>query len=150
MDLNKLLSDLKQAEGVRFTAYKDSRGFWTGGVGHLLDQSKDWTNVVFTQVQVDTWLKQDVYGAQQEASELLEWPALDTDARQNAYVELIFNMGESHWESFSHTRHAVLQKNWQLAHDQLLDSAWAGEVGSHRAQRLANYLLTGEFDGRNT
>lgn len=149
MDQKQLHSDVSAAEGLRLYAYKDSLGYWTGGYGHLLDQTTDWTGVVFTQEQADLWLAADLVLAAGEAAELTEWTALDTDARQNAYVELVFNMGEKHWLAFKQTRNAVLQKQWQTAHDQLLDSLWAHEVGPHRSQRIANYLLTGEFSGNS-
>lgn len=147
MDKARLASQLKQAEGVRNEAYRDSLGLWTAGVGHLLDQSRDWTGVVFTSDQVDAWLDADLDTAIHFAEQLLEWPQLDTAARQEAVVELVFNMGLSHWKQFAHCRMAITKKDWQTAHDQLLDSLWAKQVGAARSTRLANNLLTGEFDG---
>jgi lysozyme len=145
MNKDKLHSDVAAAEGLRLYAYKDSLGFWTGGYGHLLDQTKNWHGVMFTQDQCDLWLAGDLVIATSEAAELLEWASLDTDARQNAVVELVFNMGEDHWRKFVHTRMFITQKKWALAHDGLLDSLWAKEVGPHRSGRIAMYLLSGEF-----
>lgn len=146
MNTAKLYSDLRVAEGVRYVAYKDNRGFWTAGVGHFLDQSKDWTGMRFSDGQVQAWLAQDVSTAISESMALPEWPALNTDARQNAIVELVFNLGDEDWQKFRMTRAALEAQNWKGAHDNLLIGPWHTEVGPTRANRIANYILTGEFD----
>ncbi len=46
---------------------------------------------------------------------------------------------------FVHCRQALQARDWQAAHDQLLNSAWAGQVHEKRANRIAGYLLTGEY-----
>ena len=58
---------------------------------------------------------------------------------------MIFNMGEGKWHGFVHCRQALQARDWQAAHDQLLNSAWAGQVHATRANRIANYLLTGVY-----
>lgn len=145
MDLPKLQADIVQAEGVRTVAYKDTLGLWTAGVGHLLPQNKDWTGVTFTQAQVLAWLSEDLQTAEKLASALPEWGSLDTAARQNAVVELVFNMGLSHWQRFIHARQAISENNWPEARKQLLVSNWAKQVGPHRAGRIADYIEHGDF-----
>ena len=151
MDKPRLLSDLKQAEGFRREAYKDTKGFWTAGYGHFLDQSKDWTGITFDQSTIDNWLSSDVDKAQGNAQFLVEWPAMDSDARQNALVELVFNMGVGTWKQFALTRTALAHRQWQMAYNGLLESKWAREVQPNgfnkpgRATRIATYILTGEF-----
>lgn len=152
MNKDRLLSDIKQAEGFERAAYKDTRGFWTAGYGHFLDQSKDWTGVTFDQDTIDGWLSNDCDKACGYAQGLIEWPSLDTDARQNAVVELVFNMGVGTWKLFALTRAALSHKQWQMAYDGLLNSKWAKEVQPKgfdkpgRATRIATYILRGEFE----
>lgn len=145
MDIARLESQIKQAEGISLVAYKDSLGLWTAGVGHLLPQNRDWTAVRFSVAQVASWLEEDLIAAQKAATALLEWPAMDTDARQMALVELVFNMGASHWRQFAVTRHAMTIKAWTQARDGLLDSLWAKQVGPIRSNRLATMISTGDF-----
>lgn len=145
MDLSRLESQIKQAEGIRVVAYKDSLGKWTGGVGHLLDQAKDWEGVKFTIAQISEWLEADINMAIAASSTLLEWAFLDTPARQEAIVELVFNMGLSHWKGFAHCRLFITKKDWQSAKAALLDSTWAAQVGPIRSSRIANQLSTGDF-----
>ncbi len=143
----RLIADVNAAEGRRLTAYKDDRGFWTAGVGHKLDQSKDWTNVTFTAAQSDAWLAADLEAAQQQAATLPEWTRLDTACRQNAIVECVFNLGMGHWVAeFPNTRDAIMSSNWPSAYKNMLDSPeWIADVGLTRVTRLATYLLNGEY-----
>ncbi len=139
-----LLRDIERAEGFSLTAYKDSLGFWTIGYGHLLPSGHDWTGYTITQAQADTWLDDDIEMARASAQRLPEWTALDTPCRQNAVIELVFNMGFK-WKQFAQTRLDIQNKAWQKAHDDLLDSLWAKQVGPTRSNRLADYLLTGVY-----
>ena len=143
----KLISDVQVAEGLRLTAYKDSLGFWTIGYGHFLyPQSKDWTGFAETQEQANEDLSSDLLKAKSAAMILPEWPSLDTPCRQNAIIELVFNMGAK-WRGFVKCRLDIQNQNWQCAHDELLNSLWAKEVGPARSTRLANYLKDGEYVG---
>lgn len=144
--MSRLRDDITTAEGYKLQAYKDTLGFWTAGVGHLLDQTKDWTGHIFDIATVNQWLIDDLLTAESAAKTLLEWTALDTDARQNAVVELVFNMGLQHWKQFAHCRMYMTKKDWNNAATELVRSLWARQVGARRAGRLANYIRTGEFD----
>jgi GH24 family phage-related lysozyme (muramidase) len=143
----RLLNDLAAAEGVRLTAYKDSLGKWTIGVGHLLDQAYDWTGDTIDMPTAMAYLTQDTQARIAQAQTLPEWNRLDTDCRQNAVVECIYNLGLGHWTNdFPGTRRAIAAQDWQGAHDKLLASPlWIAQVGLGRVTRLANYLLTGEY-----
>lgn len=140
----RLVRDVKGAESCRLTAYKDSRGLWTIGWGHLLDQSIDWTGQEWTQDMADQMLANDLDEADEQAIELPEVAGLN-GCRTNAVVELVYNMGYGHWLGFEKCRQALHEARWRDAHDQLLASEWAGEVGHTRSQRLAGYLLTGNY-----
>jgi lysozyme len=51
---------LHEREGRRTKAYRDSQGYWTIGLGHLLstDKNADFSHVVWTQEQVEeAWLQ---------------------------------------------------------------------------------------------
>ena len=146
----RLVKDIELAEckdGVpNLISYKDSRGNWTIGYGHLMaDQTAASEGVIITMPRADELLQLDLSTAKFSAAQTPEWPDLDTACRQNAVIELVFNMGEHRWCGFIETRAAIRAAQWQTAHDQLLKSEWAGEVHPTRANRIANYLLTGIY-----
>ncbi len=150
----RLAADVGKAESDKLTAYKDTRGNWTIGRGHLLPKPvspEAWAGFTISQAVSDRYFDEDLTKALNYASKLPEWPSCDTACRQNALTELVFNMGAGTWQEFCQTRAAIQAKNWQAAHDGLLNSAWAKEVQPAglelpgRATRLADYMLTGEY-----
>jgi lysozyme len=143
----RLLADVKAAEGCKLVAYKDSRGFWTIGYGHLLDQSIDWTGHEINQDTADNILAADIAERAVEIYTLPEWGSLDTPTRQNAVVEAVFNLGVNHWRAeFPKTRASIQAKSWTIAAANLLASPeWIAEVGRPRVVRLAGYLQSGSY-----
>lgn len=140
----RLIADIKNAEGCSLAAYRDTLGYWTIGYGHLLDQNDNWGGHTISSEQADKFLEEDATIAASACTYYPEWKSLDTLARQNAVIELRFNLG-SRWKLFAQTRLDIQNKNWKKAHDDLLNSLWAKQVGTKRSNRLANYLLTGEY-----
>lgn len=141
MDMVRLTSDVKAAESCRLVAYQDTEGFWTVGWGHKVTGPCTWS-----QNQADQQLDKDLSNAEGQAAVLPEYRFLDTDARQNAVVELVFNMGVGHWRFFAIARHAMCVQDWSGAAAGVLNSVWATQVHSSRAGRIAGYIKSGKFD----
>ena len=142
---DRLTTDIQGAEGLRLTAYKDSMGYWTVGYGHLLGNLKDWSGYTITEADANAFLLRDIDTARGAAQGLPEWPDLDTACRQNAVIELVFNMGLGTWVKFVHTRECIEEQDWEGAATNLLDSEWADQVGPVRSKRLASYLQNGTY-----
>ncbi len=140
----RLDADLDTAESCKLKAYQDSLGVWTIGWGHEIPPGVDPHGLIWTQAQADAQRDTDIGLAQTFAQGLPEWGSLDTPCRQNAVVELCFNM-RRRWLLFANTRASIMRKDWKGAHDGLLNSLWASQVHAARADRLADYLLTGEY-----
>lgn len=145
MASKELINNTKQAEGVRLKAYRDTLGYWTVGYGHKLSENKDWSGYVINPDTANALLIIDLNQASYKAASLIEWAALDTQARQDALIELVFNMGEGGWRKFVRTRAAIQAKQWEMAHNGLLASLWASQVGPTRSRRIADQLLTGAY-----
>lgn len=143
-----LVANVKAAEGLRLIAYKDTLGNWTVGYGHKLSPDRDWLNYSISQDYASTLLTLDLNQAYKECLSLPEWPKLDTQARQDAVTECVFNMGRGTWVKFTQTRLAISVQNWQEAHDELLHSLWANQVKG-RADRIASQLLQGSYPNGN-
>jgi lysozyme len=141
-----LIADVSAAEGDRLEAYVDTLGNWTIGRGHLLPKAapgKSWAGFTISQDVDDRYFMGDLIIAWQYANRLPEWSKLDTACRQNALIEICFNIGPK-WGAFVQARADIEAQNWQGVHDQLLNSLWAKQVGA-RATRIANYFLTGAY-----
>jgi lysozyme len=144
-----LAQDLRRDEGLRLTTYPDPLSGaepWTIGYGHT--GAEVHRGLAWTPAEAETALISDIA----HACELLDahapwWRDLG-DARQDVLANMAFNMG---WlnaagthglGTFHGTLAAIRAGDWPAAHDGLLASAWAREVGG-RARRLAEQLLTG-------
>lgn len=134
-DIGVLRDELERDEGVRADMYKDTRGNWTVGIGHNLSIAQN----TFT---VDALFQNDINGC--EASLDLHWPwwrQLDT-VRQRVMLNMIFNMGSGTLGTFPKFLAAMQAGNWMTAGAEMMNSAWAHEVGQ-RAVRLHQMVLTG-------
>lgn len=138
MNLEKLLASLKQHEGRSLTAYQDSRGIWTIGYGRNLQ------NLKITPGQADAWLVEDLNTAAGEAAKFSEFSYLNTEARRNAFIEMVFNMGSTRVKGFAAMLKAIRMGWWNLVAEEALNSQWAKQVGE-RANQLAEMFRTGVF-----
>lgn len=140
----RLIADLKLAEGLRLTAYQDTLGYWTVGYGHKLPVNQPWTGYTITKEEAEMLLVGDVGEKIKECAVLPEILGLN-ECRHNAVVELVFNMGLHTWLKFEHARAALRVQDWDRAADELLDSTWARQVGELRSLRLASYFRRGVY-----
>ncbi len=138
--MTDLRSNIAQAEGCRLCAYRDSVGVWTIGYGHT--PARD--GMICTQEQAEKWLDGDIDQARALVAKLPEAQGLDP-VRTDALVELMFNLGPAKWKLFVKTRAALADKEWFNAHNNLLNSLWASQVGKTRSSRIADMILTGSY-----
>jgi GH24 family phage-related lysozyme (muramidase) len=145
----RLRTDIAWAEapGGRpvLAVYLDGGGVPTAGFGHTGHDIH--LGQTYSEQQCYDWLDADINTAIDEASRLPEWAALNTSTRRNAVAECVFNLGEGHWTTeFPKTRAAIQRQDWPAASAALLNSPkWIAQVGMHRVQRLAGYLLSGSY-----
>ena len=142
MKLSKLIEDLRQDEGVVPHAYQDSLGYWTIGVGHLIDKRKAGG---LPDHVIDALLEYDVDKVIEElGAELPVFHKLN-DVRQNVLLNMAFNLGVPGLLKFPAMIRRLEAGDFDGAAREMLDSLWATQVG-RRAQRLAREMRSGEFD----
>jgi lysozyme len=133
-----LIEDLKRDEGLRLTAYQDTRGVWTIGYGHTpAVEGAVWT-VEAAAIQLSADLDRTLAEMDRELS---WWRGLD-DVRQDALANMAFNLGVHGLLAFGHMLEALQAHDWHTASAQMLLSHWAEEV-EDRAERLAFMIRTG-------
>ncbi len=70
---------------------------------------------------------------------------MDLDAvRQDAMVNLCFNLGFSRLSLFTNALAAMAEANYDRAAMEFLDSKWARQVGK-RSEDVAHMIRTGEY-----
>lgn len=140
-------------EGKKHQPYKDSRGFWTIGVGHFI--GKNLESLELSERIVMMMLEEDIAKATNIVIRIFGLSTWDSwgAARRDAVTCLVFSMGEGDerrgFLSFRNTIRAIREGKWEEAASNLLDSKWAKDVdpkqreGKGRDDRLAYMLRTG-------
>lgn len=145
--LSSLQKDLIRDEDLRYDAYRDSVGLWTIGVGHLLGPTMRMERL--TEDEVYAFLEYDIKLAENRCRELFpNWVLIDT-VRQDALVNMSFNLG-NRLRGFGKFIAAVNgavntianDEFWRTAGREMIDSLWAKQVGQ-RAVRLRSMVETG-------
>ena len=65
------------------------------------------------------------------------------EVRQNAVIDMVFNMGIGTIRQFVLFLEAILRQDWDWAYVEMLNSKWAEQVG-FRAGELARDIRTGK------
>jgi lysozyme len=155
VDLNR---QLRRDEGERLRAYKDSLGYWTIGVGILIDPVKGakppaemtWpdgpgkitTNCTISQAVSDRLLEEHIKSVRSRLAASLPWYTGLDDARRGVLENMAFNLGVPGLLKFKNTLALIEGHKWDDAAVAMLQSKWATQVGK-RARRLSDQMRTG-------
>ena len=133
---------LKSDEGFRRTVYQDSLGYWTIGVGRLVDPSRPDSGL--RDSEIEFMLRNDIEDRITALGKVLPW-FLDLDeVRQGVLVNMAFQLGVKGLLGFSTTLQLVSKGYYEDAAQQMLKSKWAAQT-PERAKRLAQQMKTGKW-----
>lgn len=133
-----LRDQLIRDEGLRLKPYRDTASHLTIGVGRNLEDKG------ISLGEAELMLDNDI--RESTAAVLARVPcALRlNEARLGALINLAFNLGIGGLLGFTKMLAAVEREDWREASQELLLSAYHGQVGI-RAERLARQLELGEW-----
>tara|TARA_R110001599_G_scaffold74970_5_gene206322 strand:- start:11 stop:433 length:423 start_codon:yes stop_codon:yes gene_type:complete len=138
---DKLIEMLKRHEGVESHAYKCSENKITIGVGRNVDKSG---GLGISDDEVDYLLQNDIDRVSSELDSEYEWFAGLDDVRQDAMIDISFNLGQTRLRAFKNALAAMAKGDWRAAADEFMDSRWSGQVGN-RAKELTEMIRTGSY-----
>lgn len=131
-----LLEQLIRHEGLKLKPYRCTAGKLTIGVGRNLE------DMGITKDEALYMLRADIARCYAECKSAFSWFAALTEARQNVLVNMCFNMGIARLKEFKKMLAAAHLGEYEDAAREMLDSAWAGQVGD-RAKELAEQMQRG-------
>ena len=137
----KLVEQLKIHEGVRTHAYLCSESKITCGVGRNLDSDG---GIGLSEDEIDFLLNNDIKRCRQELEFHFDWFKELDDVRQDAMINLCFNIGITSLKKFSKALAAMNVHDYETAAAEFLDSRWASQVGT-RALDVTDMIRTGEY-----
>ena len=135
-DMDKMIEQLVDHEGLELHPYEDSLGILTIGVGRNLEERGISEDEAFYLLGNDIEIIWDELIKQHPIVEDLD------DHRQMILLDMAFNMGVPRLGKFKKMWAAIEDGDMIEASKQALDSRWADQVG-RRAERLAERLTSG-------
>ncbi len=135
----QVTKQLRRDEGERLAAYQDHLGFWTIGVGRLIDARKGGG---ITQDESAYLLANDIEKRRDELLRLLPWAAALDDARFGVLLNMAFQMGVAGLMKFQNTLRMVQGGDYDGAATNMMLSIWAKQT-PERARRLSAQMRTG-------
>jgi len=139
MNISDIKRIIKYHEGEKLTVYKDTLGYLTVGVGHLLLKKDGVYHVgdVITQSKSDEWFESDVNNAIAVAKHFLGDNLYKLSVnRQLVIVDMCFNLG-SKIESFKTFKASLLLDRYDLACTSMQNSLWYKQVGRRGVNLVA-------------
>ena len=128
-------------EGLRLHAYQDSLGYWTIGVGRLIDRR---AGGGISNTEALYLLENDINACVRDLVAAFPW-FVDLDpVRQVVLVNMRFNLGLTKLRGFKNTLAAIAEGRYATAAHGMRQSLWAKQVKG-RATRLAHMMETGEW-----
>ena len=132
------MAEIKRHEGEVLEVYKDSLGYLTFGVGHLIKDSDDEhgqpVGTPVSQERVDDVYDYDFDKHLDETIHLFEskggedFYALPENI-QHVLVNMTFNLGGTRFSKFNNMWKGVVSADWEKVAVEMQDSKWFGQVG---------------------
>ena len=138
--MNELIEMLRRHEGVRDKVYLCSAGYETIGVGRNISED----GLGLSEDEIDYLLNNDIKRVREELTEEYYWFAGLNDARQDAMIDLSFNLGQTRLRGFVKALEAMSREEFENAADEFMDSRWAEQVKG-RAPEVTEMIRTGEY-----
>jgi lysozyme len=138
--MSKLIEQLKRHEGIRTHAYQCTANMTTVGVGRNIDEDG---GIGLSIDEIEFLLENDIKRCKQELISFPWFSQIDS-VRQDALVNLCFNLGMTRLLGFRNALTAMSVGDYDKAADEFMDSRWAKQVGS-RAEEVCAMIRTGNY-----
>jgi lysozyme len=139
MSINNIQDQLARDEGNVPYAYQDSLGYWTIGIGTLIDKRKG--GQLYPE-EISFIFNNRVDMASQALVTKLPWFSNLDDVRRGVLINMTFQMGINGVLAFVNTLKMIQVGNYAGASMGMLNSLWAKQT-PERAARLAKQMSTG-------
>lgn len=139
--MSKVTAMLRRHEGFKRYAYQDHLGNTTIGVGRCVQQD---IGLGLTDDEIDYLLDNDIKRCRIELQATFRWYDDLNEARQDALINLCFNVGLTRLRGFKRALDAMERRDYHEATEEFMDSKWASQVGT-RALEVTEMIRTGAY-----
>lgn len=139
--ITNLTEQLRRDEGEVLTAYTDSLGYLTLGVGRLIDKRKGGG---ITQEESAYLLNNDIQRKTAAVIKALPWAEHLDPVRFAVLVNMAFQLGIEGLLGFKNTLAFIKSGEYHKASDNMKLSKWHSQT-PERCDRLRKQIITGEW-----
>lgn len=139
--ISELTTQLNRDEGRRKSAYPDTLGYLTIGVGRLVDARKGGG---LRDDEMDYMLRNDINDRIDALTRALPWFQNLDDARKGVLLNMAFQLGTDGLLAFKNTLAKVQGGDYDAASAMMLQSKWATQT-PERAKRLSDQMKDGKW-----
>lgn len=138
MNIEKLKHEILEHEGFRDVVYRDHLGNPTVGIGHLIKNNEPWrVGDKLDLNTIDKLFEYDVNIAMKDAEEYIGIKVPDECLM--ILTNMAFQLGRNRLAGFKKVKQAILESKWDVAADEMLDSAWRKQT-PRRCEELAERM----------
>lgn len=137
----QLIDMLKRHEGVEHFAYECSQSKVTVGCGRNIDRDG---GLGLSDDEIDYLLQNDIKRCREELSNEYSWFNRLDAVRQDAIIDLFFNLGATRFRQFKKAIGYLESDDYIMSAAEFLDSRWSQQVG-YRAEEICEMIETGEY-----
>lgn len=134
IELTELEKRIITEEDILTTAYQDTKGVWTIGVGHTSGVVEGQKIDVITAIR---YLRKDILEAKKNCVKIFKNFKDLSDIRQECLINMSFNLGYNRLSNFKKTIKFIEEKRYDRAGLEMLNSKWHREDVKKRAARIA-------------
>ena len=145
--MSKLTEMLRRHEGEvknsagRHIVYDCPAGHATIGIGRNVSES----GLGLSDIEVELMLEEDIARCAEELGREFPWFSGLNEARRDAMIDLVFNMGLTRLTGFKKALAAMADANYDLAATEFMDSQYASQV-KDRAIEICAMIKTGNYN----
>ena len=139
--IDNLEDQLRRDEGEKLQAYQDHLGYWTIGIGRLIDGRKGGG---ITREESSALFANDIARIDAALGQTMPWIAKLDEPRRGVLRNMSFQMGPAGVMAFTTTIGHIRAGRYEDAARAMLESKWA-EQTPERAVRLAEQMRTGQW-----
>jgi lysozyme len=145
--MSKLTEMLRRHEGEvknsagRHIVYDCPAGHATIGIGRNVSES----GLGLSDIEVEFMLEEDIARCAEELGREFPWFSGLNEARRDAMIDLVFNIGLTRLNGFKKALAAMADANYDLAAAEFMDSKYASQV-KDRAIEICAMIKTGNYN----
>ena len=122
-------------------AYQDSKGYWTIGIGRLIDHR---LGGKLSDDECQYLLANDLVNVRKELA-ACAWYNIQDEVRRGVLIELCLNMGLPRLLTFQNMIAALKIFDYRKAAAEMVNSKWANDVGPTRVGDMVYRMTTGMY-----